>query len=160
MFQSVSLSVCKGEDCLISIYAEYPTSPFFVSKSRIDEFYEVQERRETDFKAPRLWKVSSGIIEHKEGSSIGSVLSMVSILPTPFRSIPFCSSYWSVLWVSKCSVFWLIRKRRSSMTDVPANLSHKNLWNIWYCRARSEHFGKNVINKNMPFEWKRTPGKN
>ena len=41
------------------------TNTFTISEPRnqeIGEFYVVQERRATDFEAPKLWKVSSGII--------------------------------------------------------------------------------------------------
>ena len=45
----------KASDC--------PTSPFTILEPQnpwIDEFYVVQKRRATDFKAPKLWKGSSG----------------------------------------------------------------------------------------------------
>ena len=41
----------------------YPTSPFTILEPQdqdIVEFYVVQERRATDFKAPKLWKGLSG----------------------------------------------------------------------------------------------------
>ena len=41
----------------------YPTSPFTILEPhnpRIVEFYAVQERRATNFKAPKLWRGSSG----------------------------------------------------------------------------------------------------
>ena len=47
----------------------YPTGPFTVSdpqSQEISEFYVVQVRRETDFRAPKLWKGSSGTQMQKE----------------------------------------------------------------------------------------------
>ena len=35
-------------------------SQFQSLKPRIDEFYVIHERRATDFRAPKLWKISSG----------------------------------------------------------------------------------------------------
>ena len=49
---------------ILLIFYTYPTSLFPILEPRnpwIDGFNVVQERRATDFKAPKLWKGSSGI---------------------------------------------------------------------------------------------------
>ena len=50
--------------CLLYLtHCERPTNPFTILETQDQEigaFYEVQERRERDFEAPKLWKGSSG----------------------------------------------------------------------------------------------------
>ena len=41
----------------------------FLQDQEIGEFYVVQERRTTDFEAPKMWKGSSGPARHQETES-------------------------------------------------------------------------------------------
>ena len=60
-----SLSYLQASPCVseVSQSRESPTNPFIILEPRdqeIGEFYVVEERRATDFEAPKLWKGSSG----------------------------------------------------------------------------------------------------
>ena len=57
------MNVIKQELCCVSNLNNNPTNPFTFLEPRnqeIGEIYVVQERRVTDFEAPKLWKGSSG----------------------------------------------------------------------------------------------------